>query len=207
MSSSKHEFTTDWFSHNKDNFDLALSTIAATSKTPEILEIGSFEGRSAIYMLETLPSCNVTCVDTFQGSMEHSEKEKENLLSRFLKNVQSFIDAKRLSVFVGDSKQVLSEFHVRPDVKKLFDLIYVDGDHTSAGVINDLVRAWEILRPGGILIMDDYLWSIGVEMPDKSKVQLMQQMPFTAINFFLQAYWGKYQVLRMGYQVMIQKLL
>ena len=37
-----------------------------------------------------------------------------------------------------------------------FDLIYIDGDHSSEGVLLDGLLSWELLRPGGLLIFDDY---------------------------------------------------
>ena len=48
------------------------------------LEIGSFEGRSAIWLLENIlthSNSHLTCVDTFEGSMEHSDTHKHELLS------------------------------------------------------------------------------------------------------------------------------
>jgi hypothetical protein len=43
------------------------------------LEVGSFEGRSALWMLENLlthPDSTLTVVDTFAGSHEHVRNEK-----------------------------------------------------------------------------------------------------------------------------------
>lgn len=33
---------------------------------------------------------------------------------------------------------------------------YVDGDHTSEGAFLDGLLSWDLLRPGGVLIFDDY---------------------------------------------------
>jgi predicted O-methyltransferase YrrM len=38
------------------------------------------------------------------------------------------------------------------------DLIYLDGDHTARGFRADLDLYWEILRPGGYVIGDDFDW-------------------------------------------------
>lgn len=37
-----------------------------------------------------------------------------------------------------------------------FDLIYVDGSHLYDDVRNDLYEAWKVLRPGGLLLADDW---------------------------------------------------
>ena len=41
-----------------------------------------------------------------------------------------------------------------------FDLIYIDGSHTAADVLTDAVLAFQLLRVGGVMIFDDYLWSM-----------------------------------------------
>ena len=33
---------------------------------------------------------------------------------------------------------------------------YVDGDHTSEGAFLDGLLSWNLLRPGGVMIFDDY---------------------------------------------------
>lgn len=38
-----------------------------------------------------------------------------------------------------------------------FDLIYVDGSHEYKDVKNDLFQAWNILRPKGLLFLDDFV--------------------------------------------------
>jgi predicted O-methyltransferase YrrM len=39
-----------------------------------------------------------------------------------------------------------------------FDLIYIDGDHTSKAAITDLVLAHHLCKDDGVIIVDDYLW-------------------------------------------------
>lgn len=38
----------------------------------------------------------------------------------------------------------------------MFDLIYVDGSHLYRDVIVDLYKAWTFLKPGGLLMADDW---------------------------------------------------
>jgi hypothetical protein len=44
---------------------------ALETRDSRVLEVGSFEGLSASYVLWRLPKAHVTCVDTFEGSLEH----------------------------------------------------------------------------------------------------------------------------------------
>ena len=39
-----------------------------------------------------------------------------------------------------------------------FDAIYVDGWHGANGVIEDAILCWKLLKVGGIIYFDDYLW-------------------------------------------------
>jgi predicted O-methyltransferase YrrM len=37
-----------------------------------------------------------------------------------------------------------------------FDLIHIDGNHDTHGVMNDLQICWPVLNPGGVIVLDDY---------------------------------------------------
>ena len=43
--------------------------------------------------------------------------------------------------------------------EKRFDFIYVDGSHKCNGCYSDMLLSWQLLNKGGIMAIDDYLWS------------------------------------------------
>lgn len=51
----------------------------------------------------------------------------------------------------GDSKIKLL------DIKQKFDMILVDGDHSDFGCTIDMIHAWPLLNPGGIMLVDDII--------------------------------------------------
>lgn len=51
----------------------------------------------------------------------------------------------------GDSKEKV------PEIKEKFDMILVDGDHSADGCTIDMVNAWRLLNPGGIMLVDDII--------------------------------------------------
>ena len=62
----------DWFMSKTvfiDNFE----NNDEKNKVKNILEIGSFEGRSTIFFLNYFSNCNITCVDTWSGSREQGD--------------------------------------------------------------------------------------------------------------------------------------
>lgn len=58
----------------------------------------------------------------------------------------------------GDSLETLTAY----DADRVYDLVYVDGDHDEAHAYRDTVNAVEHLRPGGYLLIDDYPGCQGV---------------------------------------------
>jgi len=40
-----------------------------------------------------------------------------------------------------------------------FDLIYIDASHYAVDVLTDAVLSFKLLKGGGMMIFDDYLWA------------------------------------------------
>lgn len=60
----------------------------------------------------------------------------------------------------GYSTEVVDE--IRESIKRL-DLLFIDGDHSYAGVKADWEAYKEFLHPGSIVIFHDYDWADGVK--------------------------------------------
>jgi len=146
------------------------------------LEVGSFEGRSAIWMLQNIlthAKSTITCVDVWGGAAaEH----------RFDRNV----------VKTGLSHKVIkikrqSCVALRHLAFETFDFIYVDGCHEGMNVIEDGVLAYRLLKKGGLMIFDDYPW----------QGEHRRLMPKPAIDAFLHLY--PVEHLHKEWQVIIRK--
>jgi precorrin-6B methylase 2 len=112
-----------------------------------LLEVGVFEGRSSVWFLQnvfTHPTSTLTCIDSF----ERAEDE-----ARFDHNVRASGAAPRVTKLKGQSVAVLPSLAGRT-----FDVIYVDGSHEATDVLMDAVLCWQLLRSGGVMIFDDYVW-------------------------------------------------
>ncbi len=138
-----------------------------------VLEIGSWKGRSALYMARHLRdlglACEIVCVDTWLGSAEHWLRRQRGwyeslriahgvprLYYTFLANVVRAGLQDWITPFPTTSQtatKVLAELGVR------FDLCYVDAAHEYDPVSQDLAACWELLDDPGILIGDDYDWA------------------------------------------------
>lgn len=144
------------------------------------LEIGCFEGMATRWLVENVltdPSSGIVVIDTFAGSPEFSALGVDASQSRrrFDANLAPWIADCRVEVIVGRSQDELPRLPAEP----VFDFVYVDGSHAAADVLEDAVNAWARLKPGGLLVFDDYVWT--GEGPDWAK-------PRAAVDAFVRCY-------------------
>ncbi|MCJ1334710.1 hypothetical protein MMC10_011422 [Thelotrema lepadinum] len=158
-----YQFTSDWFTWVKTDFeDFARS---ASGKELRVLEIGAYEGRSTMWMLDHLcehPQSRLTVVDNFVGGMEHEDTNdcvipglEQRLEHRFLSNVARCKHVGQLRVIKKDADEALLQLRHE---KAIFDFIYVDGSHVAIDVLHDAVQCWRMLAVGGTIVFDDYRW-------------------------------------------------
>jgi predicted O-methyltransferase YrrM len=151
----------------------------------KMLEIGSFEGRSAIWFLENIltgADSSLTCVDRFRPPYGDV----------FDRNLAASGRSSQAVKLVGSSNLVLPSL-----ADASFDAVYIDGGHREREVWDDALEAWRLTRPGAVMIFDDYDWEPGLPLEDRPK---------RAIDRFLLRHAGKYRILHHGYQVILQKL-
>ncbi len=189
----------DWFTRHIPFWLSVFSEYGLANKDELlVLEIGSWEGLSSYFILDKLPNARLTCVDPWSGSYEHkigglaTVEEVKNSEMLFDLNLEKYQD--RLLKYKGSSLLFFTE----PFPPKLFNLIYVDGSHHCDDVMIDLIKCFEMLAPRGIMIMDDYFWR---ELP------IAGENPAAAINAFLRLKKGQYKIIRIYYQLIIEKIV
>lgn len=185
-------FSQDWLSGNVPVWEQLFAGLRGRPNV-RVLEIGSFEGRSACWLLENVltgDGATIDCIDTFGGSSEHADMRLDTsaLLVTFRENTAPWAD--RVRIHVGKSAAIL------PALSGDFDAVYVDGSHTAKDVLTDAVLAWRLLRNGGLMIFDDYQWR---QYPQP------ELNPKPGVDGFLAAYQGWFELLHAGYQVAIKK--
>jgi hypothetical protein len=189
------DLTEDWTSQNFSVWADILQPLRA--QQINVLEIGSWEGRSALFFLNYLSNCRITCVDTFAGGDEHRNNPKwASLLPeverRFDANVARF--KSRVEKIKAASSTALADLGI---AKRRYDLIYVDGSHRAADVYADAVLAWSLLNRRGAVIFDDYEWPHATDARDGPKL---------GIDSFLWNFINQYAVIFRGYQLVVQKV-
>ena len=194
------KFTHDWFSPNIPHLEKHLAPLK--DKNIIALEIGCYEGKASIWLLENILTHQQSllwAIDTFEGSQEHSELgiDFSGVEDRCRWNLEQGDSGfrRRIEVIKIDSASWLREIHKSPRTR-MCDLIYIDGSHTASDVLADSVGSWQALNPGGFIVWDDYGWD---KYPDATK------NPRLAIDSFLAVYTGQYELVYKGYQVIVKK--
>jgi predicted O-methyltransferase YrrM len=165
-----------------------------------VMEIGSWEGRSALFFLNYLPRATLTCIDTFAGGQEHQEAARRNPEeARILREIEKKFDRNtaafkpRVEKIKAGSTDALIGLGL---TNRRFDIAYVDGGHRASEVYADAMLTWPLIAEGGLVIFDDYEWKEAAEPLDN---------PGPGIDAFLKAIKGQYRVVMKGYQIGIVK--
>lgn len=183
------EFTQDWFTRNTNLWTEVLSPLK--DKPIKAVELGSYEGQSAVWLAQNVlvhPKSTLDCVDNWNGGGELEDHDWPAIYKRFLNNTKPFKQIKHHKTTTTDYLKKRSE---------PADLIYIDAGHFANSCLIDAVLSHLILKPGGILIFDDYLIGGLLHTP---------LTPKTAIDAFTECFAQEYEWLVYGYQVILRKL-
>ena len=161
-----YEFTNQWFEKTAKPL---WSQIINQSKPEKILEIGSYEGASTCFLIDTLSlyhdSFEIYTIDTWDGGVEHKEMKINMKLveERFHKNTSLAIknSSKKIELVTFKDKSInaLSKL-ITNQKSNYFDFIYIDGSHMASDVLSDAILSFELLKINGIIGFDDYLWKL-----------------------------------------------
>lgn len=147
----------------------ALMRLAADGRgSGEIVEIGSFMGRSTCWLAEGSRKAGrekVTAIDHFKGSKEHQEGkafecgvlvQEGTTYNRFMENLKALNLRDMVNPIVSDSEQAAEGW------SKPVRLLFIDGDHSYEGSKKDF-ESWEKhVIPGGYIAFHDIVSWPGV---------------------------------------------
>ena len=191
----------DWFTHNipiwEPYIDVLLSTLPV-GRAPRALEVGSREGRSAVYILTKIcntPDSLLVCIDHFDLLSKVAGRERH---AKVVHNL----------TLTGSPFRILDEFSI-PGLMMLlneeslanqdggFDFVYINRSHEADDTFLDAELAWRLTRPGGLIILDDYRW-------DREPASSMHH-PARGIDAFTTLHEGQFELLHKEYQVILRK--
>ncbi|CAG8645835.1 5762_t:CDS:2 [Cetraspora pellucida] len=153
----------------------------------------AFEGRSTTWILEELcknPESKLITIDIFLKIFPDNDNE-----TTFHENIKKTRKEDQIEVIKSKSFNTLIKLNHENKMK--FDFIYIDGSHESHDVLSDAVLSWNLLKEGGIMILDDYEWDFFEEE---------YLNPRIAIDSFLICYQTQIEIIDKCYQVAIRKI-
>jgi predicted O-methyltransferase YrrM len=116
------------------------------------VEIGSYEGSSAFWVMNNLltsPESRLVCIDAWV------DPDGDARYAKFLQNIGELPGRERIEV-IRDWSHVALRGLLARGFKT--DCLYIDGGHDAPTVLRDLVTGFDLVKPGGVVICDDYLW-------------------------------------------------
>ncbi len=125
------------------------------------VEVGCFEGQGSMILCKKLCTQSesiLICIDPFdeeyvKGSKEMSfwDNACKGQYERFVQNTQGL----QIKVLRGKSEEKIPEI-----LDNSIDFAYIDGDHRPEEVYKDAINIFSKMKIGGIILFDDYLWSV-----------------------------------------------
>jgi predicted O-methyltransferase YrrM len=201
---TEYQFTKDWFHWAPEVWQQLIPLVPAN---PKVMEIGSFEGRSTVWIAENMlgDAGELVCIDTWEGGEEHGAEDMGTVEARFDHNRKTAMEAKgwnteyqyggqSIAKVKGTSYDVLASFAVDGD--KDFDFIYIDGSHIAKDVLTDACMAWQLLKPKGLMVFDDYMWGNPRDILHRPK---------PAIDAFCNLFAEEAEIVHVGYQLVVRK--
>jgi len=133
-------FGEEWF-----DYEVVYKMVADKFSTnSKFVEVGSWKGRSASYMLVEIinsqKNIELTCIDNWID---------ETIYQIFLQNTSVFKD--KLKHIRKSSINAVNEFE-----NSSLDFVFLDGDHSYDSVTTDISIWLPKIKPGGILAGHDY---------------------------------------------------
>jgi len=179
------------------------------------LEVGSYEGASACYLIQTLghrPDFSLRCIDTWLGGSEHqpgaaSATDMMAVEARFRRNLARAVtntgrEQLPIKVCKGRSDHHLADMLTR-GMQNHFDFIYIDGSHEASDVLLDALLAFRLLKAGGLMVLDDYAWSNS----DAASQRDLLRSPKLGIDAFTSVHFREIDLLPAPlYQLYLRKL-
>lgn len=147
-----------------------IAALVASTDPKNVVEIGINDGRTAAMLLSQIPGIKryigVDVTTDYQPSLQQQRRELVNQPGRMVPEEHRA----KLSLMVMPR----GSFDAAPLLQlmgKIFDAVFIDGDHGVEAVRHDTALALSIVRPGGVIIWHDY-GVVGTQV-----ASVLKQMP------------------------------
>ena len=119
---------------------------------------------------------------------DHQELIVDNTESNFDYNIKVCKNSNKIVIH-----KITSDEFFKTNTQT-YNIIYIDGCHECDYIKRDMINSFKVLKPNGIMWMDDYLGGDSIKIKN-------------TMDQFLFEYQGQYNIIHSGYQLAIQKVI
>ena len=146
-----------FFSNEKRYVNLIL--LILKNKPKKILEVGVYNGRRALQMIEAAKIFNKDIEyygfdlfeDLTRDELIREESKQPNSMKEIISRLQKHA---KIKLFKGYTKNTLKKFLLNN--KNKIDFCFIDGGHTIKTIENDYKYCSKISRKNSLIVFDDY---------------------------------------------------
>lgn len=183
----------NWFKVTaEENFKKFLIPLAGQDNF-NCLQIGAYTGDASLWLLNNVLTgefSQLIDIDTWLGSDEEAHKTIDF-------NEVYNIYKEKMEPFPNVVSIINKSFNALQFLRESFNFVYIDGDHTAAGVLLDAELSWYRLKPGGIMAFDDYEW--GAHLP-------AHLAPKLGVQLFIHRHQAEFETLAINGQYWVRKI-
>jgi predicted O-methyltransferase YrrM len=196
-----YKFNRNW----SDNAIENTKHLFKNNSVKKVLEIGTFEGKYSIWLADNY-DLKIHTIDPFKSDIYNLSQSLFNTVEKnWLHNLHNCKNNNKITYYKDYSLNVLQKLI---HTKEKFDLIYVDGDHRSHIVMQDLIYSFNMLNDNGIMLIDD---AVNWKARDHNTNQILEDetlSPKLAVDSFKKIYKNKVKelIIPKKNQVALQKI-
>ena len=120
------------------------------------LEIGVYKGQVLSLVRMLAPEADVvgvTMLSSFSGVMGKFSPFPDEDYEQHITALHDHFGLRHPTILIGDS--TCAAVHTIMSLQEPFDVVYIDGCHEYGYVVSDLMFYPTLLKPGGLLVVDD----------------------------------------------------
>ena len=133
-----------------------INILAGMNKELRVMEVGTAAGDYAQALVDGLKLNKLVLIDTFDNpDMMPNSENRYDANSNYSFVCERFKNNPEVEIRKGKSETLLPEY-IPSNIVDKFDFIYLDSDHSFHNVYNELLYASQIVKPYGIIGIDDF---------------------------------------------------
>lgn len=128
------------------------------ARKPEVIvEIGTWNGQNAIRMLKEGAKKYIG-FDLWEDGDEMLDELENNAKKRVsMEEVQKALAKYEVELIKGNTRETLKTYV--SEKKPFVDMAVIDGGHSKGTIKNDLLLVMKIMKPSGVIFLDDYYFN------------------------------------------------